>query len=244
MRTVKKLKSLAVAAMIAAGLGCTADAVAAKNVMCLKTNTGQYIEVVRVSMMVVPDGGNTFEIVVKDGDGATGVESISFEKHASDIDLSKYNVKTDGESSIDMTKPIFMLTSTGKYFYMKELPIMLAKDGQSKFDVQIGGTTESDVNFVYFFRGPKEEAAELATGIETPKTVAAEESLTLQSPISSQMTISGCGAATKATIYSLNGHVMAETAVDNGVTTVQVGNFTPGFYIVKVGNKSLKFFKK
>ena len=51
MRTVKKLKSLAVAAMIAAGLGCTADAVAAKNVMCLKTNTGQYIEVVRVSMM-------------------------------------------------------------------------------------------------------------------------------------------------------------------------------------------------
>ena len=67
MRTVKKLKSLAVAVMIAAGLGCTADAVAAKNVMCLKTNTGQYIEVVRVSMMVMPNPS-----------GATRAE-ISFE---------------------------------------------------------------------------------------------------------------------------------------------------------------------
>ena len=34
---------------------------------------------------------------VKKLDGATGVESISFEKHASDIDLSKYNVKTGNQ---------------------------------------------------------------------------------------------------------------------------------------------------
>ena len=66
----------------AAVLLCAPQAFA-KNVMCLKTNTGQYIEMARVSMMVVPDGGSTFEIVVKDGEGATNVESISFEKHES-----------------------------------------------------------------------------------------------------------------------------------------------------------------
>ena len=244
MRTVKHFKTYAIAALITAGLGGTAESAAAKDVMCLKTNTGQYIEVVRVSMMVVPDGGNTFEIVVKDGEGATGVESISFEKHASDIDLSKYNAANEQETTIDMTKPVFMLTSTGKYFYLKELPIMVAKDGQSKFDVQIGSTTESDVDFVYFFRGPKEGAEELATGIDRPKTVAAEEELTLLSPVSSQLTISGCGSATKATVYAVNGHAMTETVVDNGATTILVGDLAPGYYIVKVGKKSLKFLKK
>ena len=169
---------------------CAYQAIAAE-VMCLKTNAGQFIEVVRVSMMVIPDGGSTFEIVVKDGEGASNVQSISFERHESDIDLSKYSSSSSGSGEApDYSKPFFLLTNTGKYFYMKDKPELMAKEGTDKFDVKVGSTTESNVGKIYFFRGTEEEAGQTA-GIDTPKTVAAEEKLTLMSPISSQMTLSG-----------------------------------------------------
>ena len=83
MRTVKQhWKTLTLAAIVAAGLGSATDANAAaskKNVMCVQTNTGNFFPVIRVSMMVVPDGGSTFEIVLKDGQGEAGVQSVSSE---------------------------------------------------------------------------------------------------------------------------------------------------------------------
>ena len=221
---------------------CAYQAVATE-VMCLKTNAGQYIEVVRVSMMVIPDGGSTFDILVKDGEGAANVQSISFEKHESDIDLSKYQGQSSGNTTIDTSKPVFLMTNTGKFFYMKDLPTMEAKDGSDKFDIKVGNTTESNVSFVYFFRGSEEDAA-LTAGIDTPKTVVGEEKLTLQTPISSQMTISGCGAATEAELYAADGRMVGKAPVNNGVTTVQVGHLNRGVYFVKVGKKSLKFMKK
>lgn len=221
---------------------CAYQAIAAE-VMCLKTNAGQYIEVVRVSMMVIPDGGSTFDILVKDGEGAANVQSISFEKHESDIDLSKYQGESSGSTTIDTSKPVFLMTNTGKFFYMKDLPTMNAKDGSDKFDIKVGETTESDVSFVYFFRGSEEDAAQTA-GIDTPKMVVSEEKLTLTTPISSQMTISGCGAAVEAELYAADGRMVGKAPVSNGVTTVQVGHLTRGVYFVKVGKKSLKFMKK
>ena len=222
---------------------CAYQAVATE-VMCLKTNAGQYIEVVRVSMMVIPDGGSTFDILVKDGEGAANVQSISFEKHESDINLSNYSGSSSGYGEApDYSKPFFLLTNTGKYFYMKDKPELIAKDGSDKFDVKVGNTTESDVAKIYFFRGTEEDAAQTA-GIDTPKTVAAEEKLTLLTPISSQMTISGCGAAVEAVLYAADGRQVGKAPVSNGVTTVQVGHLTRGVYFVKVGNKSLKFMKK
>ena len=221
---------------------CAYQAIAAE-VMCLKTNAGQFIEVVRVSMMVIPDGGSTFEIVVKDGEGASNVQSISFEKHESDIDLSKYSGGSSESSTIDTSKPVFLMTNTGKYFYMKDLPTLNAKDGSDKFNVVVGSTTESDVSYVYFFRGDEENAAQTA-GIDTPKTFSAEEKLSLMSPISSQMTISGCGAAVEAELYAADGRMVGKAPVSNGVTTVQVGHLNRGVYFVKVGKKSLKFMKK
>ena len=222
---------------------CAYQAVAAE-VMCLKTNAGQYIEVVRVSMMVIPDGGSTFEIVVKDGEGASNVQSISFEKHESDIDLSKYSGSSSGNGEApDYSKPFFLMTNTGKYFYMKDKPELIAKEGTDKFDVKVGSTTESNVGKIYFFRGTEEEAGQTA-GIDTPKTIVAEEKLTLTSPISSQMTLSGCGAAVEAELYAADGRMVGKAPVSNGVTTVQVGHLNRGVYFVKVGKKSLKFMKK
>lgn len=221
---------------------CAYQAIAAE-VMCLKTNAGQYIEVVRVSMMVIPDGGSTFDILVKDGEGAANVQSISFERHESDINLSNYSGSSSGGQAPDYSKPFFLLTSTGKYFFMKDKPELISKDGSDKFDVKVGNTTESDVAKIYFFRGTEEEAAQTA-GIDTPKTVVAEEKLTLMSPISSQMTISGCGAAVEAELYAADGRMVGKAPVSNGVTTVYVGHLTRGVYFVKVGKKSLKFMKK
>ena len=234
---MKKRIFLSVAVML-----CAYQAIASE-VMCLKTNTGQFIEVVRVSMMVIPDGGSTFDILVKDGEGAANVQSVSFEKHESDIDLSKYSGSSSGYGEApDYSKPFFLMTNTGKFFYMKDKPELIAKEGTDKFDVKVGSTTESNVGKIYFFRGTEEEAGQ-AAGIDTPKTVA-EENLVLTSPISSQMTISGCGAAVEAVLYAADGRMVGKAAVSNGVSTVQVGHLTRGVYFVKVGKKSLKFMKK
>ena len=223
---------------------CAYQAFAAE-VMCLKTNTGQYIEVVRVSMMVIPDGGSTFDILVKDGEGAAKVESISFEKHESDIDLSKYSGGSSDSDTPDMSKPVFLLTNTGKYFYMKDLPTMTAKDGSSLFDVIVGSTTEPDVSFVYFYRGDADKVEDvIASGIDKPRVLPGDEQLRLTTPISSEMTISGCGAATEAIVFATDGRMVAESAVSNGITTIHVAHLRRGVYVVKVGNKALKFFKK
>lgn len=247
MRTVKqRMKTLAIAAVVAVGLGCSLDASAAaskKNVMCVKTNTGNYFPVVRVSMMVVPDGGSTFEIVLKDGQGEAGVQSVSFEKHEEMIDFSLYQGESGGNSTIDTSKPVFLLTNTGKYFYMKDLPTMNAKDGSDKFDVIVGSTTESNVSSVYFFRGSKADAEQMATGIEAP-TAQAAENLQLMTPIRESMQLSGCGNAAKAEVFALDGKQVSEAPVANGVTTIQVGHLKAGVYVVRVGNKALKFTKK
>lgn len=234
---MKKRIFLSIAVML-----CAYQAIAAE-VMCLKTNAGQFIEVVRVSMMVIPDGGSTFDILVKDGEGAANVQSISFERHESDIDPSKYSGSSSGNGEApDYSKPFFLMTNTGKFFYMKDKPELIAKEGSNNFDVKVGSTTESNVGKIYFFRGTEEEAGQ-AAGIETPKTVA-EENLVLTSPISSQMTISGCGAAVEAVLYAADGRMVGKAPVSNGVTTVQVGHLNRGVYFVKVGKKSLKFMKK
>ena len=135
---------------------------------------------------------------------------------------------------------LFLITSTGKYFYLKELPTLNAKEGSSKFDIEVGAETVSDVDYVYFYRGSEEDI----TGIESAKIQPNEERLTLQTQVSSQLQISGCGAATRAAVYSANGQLMLEAPVANGATTINVEQMARGVYIVKVGRKSLKFIKR
>jgi hypothetical protein len=243
MRTVKQhWKTLTLAAIVAAGLGSATDANAAaskKNVMCVQTNTGNFFPVIRVSMMVVPDGGSTFEIVLKDGQGEAGVQSVSFGKHEVEIDFDKYKTNSDGTNYIDLSKPVYLLTNTGKFWKMVNLPVMTVEDGSNKIDVEVGGLVEKGVTAVYFYRGDEDGIS----GIE-PMVAVTPEKLQLQTPIREQMTISGCGDAPRAQVYSLDGKLMTEAAVSNGVTTIQVGQLNAGVYVVRVGNKSLKFTKK
>lgn len=246
MRTVKqRWKAFALATIVVAGLGYslgTEAAASKKNVMCVKTNTGNYFPVVRVSMMVVADGGNTFEIVLKDGQGEANVQSISFEKHEEMIDFSLYKTDNDGLPMLDGTKPSWLLTSTGKYFKTMNVTKMEAKENSSLFDVVTKDATEANVAAVYFMRTDESAVKEqVASGInETPIV----EKLQLMTPISESMTISGCGDAAKAVVFALDGKQVAESAVNGGNTTIFVGNLPAGIYIVNVGYKSLKFIKK
>ena len=221
----QRWKTGMVAALLTAGLFLPSQTASAKEVMCLKTNTGQYIEVVRVSMLVIPDGGSTFEIVVRDGEGATGVESITFEKHESDIDLSKYQGGSSATDNIDMTKPVWLVTNTGKQFLVKDVKMLASIDTQGVFEVVTTEGNETGVTSVSFFRGE-------STGIEKVKE------------IRNVLALSGCGETGSAVVFALDGKQMTEAPVNNGHTTIFVGHLKAGVYVVKVGNKALKFIKK
>ena len=233
----QRWKTGMMAALLTAGLFFPNQTASAKDVMCLKTNTGQYIEVVRVSMLVIPDGGSTFEIVVRDGEGATGVESITFEKHESDIDLSKYQGGSSATDNIDMTKPVWLVTNTGKQFLVKDVKMLASIDTQGVFEVVTTEGNETGVTSVSFFRGE-------STGIEKVKEIRNVEQLRLLTPVSSQLALSGCGETGSAVVFALDGKQMTEAPVNNGHTTIFVGNLKAGVYVVKVGNKALKFIKK
>ncbi len=228
--------------MLAASALCPTNASAAvKNVMCVKTNTGNYFPVVRVSMMVVPDGGSTFEIVLKDGKGEANVQNISFEKHQEDINFNDYKESGSGSTYIDTSKKCYLFTNTGKFFSVgKDKPQLTAIDGSDLFDVVCSNTTEKNVAYVYYFRTNEPDTK---TGIETVEE-SVEEKLTLMTPIASEMTISGCGEAAKALLYDTTGKMVGSAAVYDGVSTISVNGLPKGTYIVKVGNKSLKFYKK
>lgn len=232
-------KALLMGALMAGAMACGLTASAAvRNVMCVKTSSGQYFPVVRVSMMVVPDGGDTFEIVLKDGQGEAGVTSVSFEKHQEDVDFSRYNLDSNGNLPIDYTKKIYLMTSTGRFFTFATLPQLEAQEGTGLMDVRSGSTVETGVEQVYFYRGDDPEGA---AGLTTPWT---EERLQLITPISQQLTLSGCGDAAVAVLYGLDGRMIGKAAVVDGVSTLQVGYLDAGTYIIKVGQKTLRFNKR
>jgi len=68
-----------------------------KQVWWLKTDKGQYVDMSRVKMFTNVDKKETFEIIVHEGDGVIGVESVIFEKN------SPVSVKGDanGDGFID-----------------------------------------------------------------------------------------------------------------------------------------------
>ena len=244
-RFTQNLKVSLMAAFLAMGLVCPQQASAAEknvNVWCLKTNTGKIFPLVRVSMMVVPDGTSTFDILLKDGEGEAGVSNISFEKSTVSLDLDKYKVSADGSEYIDLSKKCYMFTNTGKFFSLgKDKPKLDVKDGSNLFNVtdRDGNVLAENVAEVKFMRTNDPETS----AIDAPE-IEGEENLTLQTPISSQMQISGCGNATKAIIYDTNGKQVSVAPVSAGNSTVVVSELPTGVYVVKVGKKSLKFVKK
>lgn len=238
----QKMKFGIMAAVFALGLAIPQLSSAAEkqaNVWCAKTNTGNYFPLVRISMMVVPDGGNTFEIVLKDGQGEANVKSVSFEQHKVSIDFDKYKYQSGNDDYIDTSKKCYMFTNTGRFFSLgADKPKLDVIDGSKLFNVtdRNGNVLATDVETVKFMR--TNDPSDLKS------ITVEEEKLTLVTPIGYQMQISGCGDAKAAVVYSMSGNMVAQAAVESGVTTLQVSDLTPGIYVVKVGRKTLQFIKK
>ena len=139
------------------------DSVRADNgqlMWCLRTDRGQYIEMARVSMLAAVDGQETFEVVVKNGRGATGVKSITFELHESD-----YVAPDEGEPSPDNqgTGPWCLITDANDSIAMSRVLMLANVDGSNQFEVV---TTDGDnrlaVSHVRFARGLSEASGGFA----------------------------------------------------------------------------------
>lgn len=240
----KSFKVLAFAAIVASGLVSPQQAFAVEkdvNVWCLKTNTGNYIPLVRVSMMVVPDGANTFDILLKDGKGEAGVSNITFEKYTVRLDLDKYKYVAPGNETVDTSKKCYMFTNTGRFFSLgAEKPMLDVVEGTDLFNVtdRNGNVLAEGVKSVTFERTNEPEHL----GIDAIE--AEPENLVLETPISWQLQISGCGDAAQAVVYDMAGKLSAAAPVSAGCSTIVVEHLPAGVYVVKVGNKSLKFIKK
>ena len=117
---------------------------------CLKTDQGQFIEMARVEMLVAVDGQSTFEVVVRQGQGAVGVKSITFELHESD-----YVAPADDEPIVDTaTGPWCLITDLGDSIAMSRVEMLANIDGTNQFEVvTTDGANSTGVTNVRFGRG-------------------------------------------------------------------------------------------
>ena len=127
-----------------------ADAQELPEVWCLKTDRGQYIEMARVEMLAAVDGQATFEVVVREGQGAVGVKSITFELHESD-----YVAPADDEPLVvTETGPWCLITDQGDSIAMSRVEMLANVDGTNRFEVVTSdGANRTGVANVRFGRG-------------------------------------------------------------------------------------------
>ena len=124
--------------------------VGAQQQWCLKTDQGQFIEMARVEMLVAVDGQSAFEVVVRQGQGAVGVKSITFELHESD-----YVAPADDEPIVDKgTGPWCLITDAGDSIAMSRVQMLANVDGSNQFEVvTTDGANRVGVTNVNFARG-------------------------------------------------------------------------------------------
>ena len=116
-----------------------------------------------------------------------------------------------------------------------------AQPGTTLFNVKIkDGSTEPNVKDVHFARATDE--SEIVSVRATRDNVT--EKLRLMTPVRQSLAVSGCGDATMAYIYGMDGQLVGQAPVNGGNVNISVRHLTAGMYIVKAGNKSLKFLKK
>ncbi len=73
---------------------------------------------------------------------------------------------------------------------------------------------------------------------------AQEGTALLASPVSEQLTLTGCKAGTTIHVYHLSGRELYKLETKEGKTEIQVGNLPAGVYLLRVGETTIKFMKK
>ena len=118
---------------------------------CLKTDAGQCIEMARVVMLAAVDGQEGFEVVVREGQGATGVRSVTFEMRASDY---APEVISDEPPSVTDTGPWCLISSEGDSIAMSRVQMLANVDGSNLFEVVTSdGANLVGVTNIRFGRG-------------------------------------------------------------------------------------------
>lgn len=108
---------------------------------CLKTDAGQYIEMARVVMLAAVDGQDGFEVVVREGQGATGVRSITFEMVVTDYTPE---VVSDEPPLVTETGPWCLISNNEDSVAMSRVQMLANVDGSNLFEV----VTTDGVNLV------------------------------------------------------------------------------------------------
>lgn len=118
---------------------------------CLKTDAGQYIEMARVVMLAAVDGQEGFEVVVREGQGATGVKSITFEMVVTDYTPA---VISDEPPLVTETGPWCLISNDEDSVAMSRVQMLANVDGSNLFEVvTTDGANLVGVSNIRFGRG-------------------------------------------------------------------------------------------
>lgn len=209
---------------------------------CLITDKNDSIAMSRISLLAYVDQTGLFEVVTREGEGATGVKQVRFARGLSKESGGFVAYQEGEEPTPSGTGPLWLKTDKGDSQPMSNVAMLVNVDANGRFEVVLHeGGSLTDVSHVTFFRDTE-------TAIEQPKVETGGEQeepmLRLMTPVHFELKLSGCGDATNAVVYDMRGQKMAAAPVANGTTTIAVGHLITGVYIVRVGGKALKFFKK
>ena len=204
---------------------------------CMITDRGDSIAVSRVQLLANVDQEGTFEVVTRDGVGAVGVRNVHFARGTSADSGGFYPIDDKPEESGVLDGELYMVTNAGAEEPLSNVAMLANIDANGKFEVVLhAGINYTGVDYVTFV------VKNGGMGIETPREPV--NTLILQTPVRFELKLSGCGDATDAVVYDLRGVKVAAAPVYNGTTTISVAHLPAALYIVRVGDKSLKFTKR
>ena len=98
-------------------------------------------------------------------------------------------------------------------------------------------------NVVLTFSDQSQQTADMATVIISFDTDASAIH-SLKSPVGSMLDVSGLTEGTELTIYDATGKKLLSTKASKDTSTLSVENLKNGVYILKAGNKIVKFLKR
>lgn len=201
---------------------------------CLITDRGDSIAMSRVQLLANVDAEGKFEIVTRDGEGATGVKNVRFARGLNE-NSGGFKPYNDEEEQTPLSGPLYLITDKGEEQPLSNVSMLANIDQSGRFEVVLlSGGNLTGVEFVTFSIGNSETAIRKNT---------ADNTLRLLTPVRFELKLSGCGEASTAIVYDMRGMEVASAPVISGTTTIQVGQLPPAVYIVKVGDKKLKFNK-
>ena len=203
---------------------------------CLITDQNDSIAMGRVQMLANVDADGKFEIITRDGQGAVGVKNVRFARGLNAESGGFQPYQEDDEPKEPLNGPLYLITNKGDQQPLSNVSMLANIDQTGEFEVILrDGNNLANVEYVTFSIGKTD------TGISP---VVADNMLRLLTPVHSELKLSGCGDAQTAVVYDIKGREVATAPVANGTTTISVVHMPAATYIVKVGNKALKFIKK